>query len=104
MRYDGMRYYWVLPRTDRYIKVSKMKSSFPKRVNRHSKKWPCNVNAKFHYYLLEKSFFHQKKMHIHVHILMKSSFPKHDLMPLQPRFLDWHLTLFGKELFKLGSK
>ena len=38
-----------------------MKSSFPKRVKYHSKAWPCNVNAKFDYYVLEKSFTYMNK-------------------------------------------
>ena len=38
-----------------------MKSSFPKRVKHHSKKWPCNADAKFGYYILEKSFLDMNK-------------------------------------------
>ena len=77
-----------------------MKSSFSKSVKRHSKKeWPFNVYAKFDYYVLEKSFSHVNKC-IHMYIFMKSYFPEHDLrtLLLQPRYLDWHLTCFGKEL------
>ena len=55
-----------------------MKSSFLKRVKRHSKKWPCNANSKFDYYVLEKSFSHMNKC-IFMYAFMKSSFPKHDL-------------------------
>ena len=36
-----------------------MKSSFPKRVKRHSSKWDRNGNDKFDYYLLKRAF------HIH---------------------------------------
>ena len=45
-----------------------MKSSFPKRVKRHSRKWACNVNAKLIDYACEKSFSHRCHMHIYVHI------------------------------------
>ena len=37
------------------------KSSFPKHVKRHSEIWPCNVNVKFDYYVLVKSFSHVNK-------------------------------------------
>ena len=50
-----------------------MKSSFPKRVKRHSTKWPCNANAKFDYYVLEKSFLHMNKA-IYMYIFMKTFF------------------------------
>ena len=78
-------------------------SSFPKRVKRHSKKnWTCNANAKLGYYVLEKSFSHMNKR-IYMYILMKSTFLKYDFRTwhvlLQPRFLDWCFTRFGKELF-----
>ena len=55
-----------------------MKSSFPKRVKRHSEKWPFNGNGKFDYYALEKSFSDMNKC-IYMIIFMKSSFPKLDL-------------------------
>ena len=35
-----------------------MKSSFPKCVKRHSRRWACNTNAKFKDCLLVKSFSH----------------------------------------------
>ena len=39
-----------------------MKSSFPKRVKRHFKrKWACNANAKFDYYLFEHSYSYMNK-------------------------------------------
>ena len=51
-----------------------MKKSFPKCVKRHPPplpKWPCN--AKFDYYVLEKSFSRMNKC-IYMYIFMKSSF------------------------------
>ena len=39
-----------------------MKTSFPKRIKRHSKKeWARNANAKFDYYVLEKRFSHMNE-------------------------------------------
>ena len=60
-----------------YVDVC-MNNSFPKRVKRHSRKWVCNANTKFDYYLLGKSFSHMNKC-LYVNIFMKRSFPKYDL-------------------------
>ena len=69
----------------------------------HSRKWACNGNTKFDYYLLEKSFSHMNEC-TYIYICMKSSFPQQCYpncpLPLQPQVLDWRLTHFGKELFK----
>ena len=55
-----------------------LKSSFPKHVKRHSRKRASNANAKFKDCVLVRSFSHMC-ICVHVHIFMKSSFPKHDL-------------------------
>ena len=52
-----------------------MKSSFPKSVKHHSKKWACNVSAKFYYYILEKGIWNMNKC-VDMYIFMKSSFAK----------------------------
>ena len=58
-------------------------SAIPKR------KWPCNANAKFIGYVLEKSF---SLMYICVYMCrsMKSAFPKHD-----PQTWHWHCNWIG---------
>ena len=56
-----------------------MKSSFPKRVKRHSKIWACNVNTKCNYYVLEKSFSDMNKclfMYIFIRDLFQNMIPK----------------------------
>ena len=46
-----------------------MKSDFPKRVKRHSKRLSRNANAKFDYYVLVRKFPHMnKRKYIYVHI------------------------------------
>ena len=58
------------------------KTSFPKRVKGHSRKWDCN--AKFKGYVLVKIFWH---MCICTYFI-KSSFPKHDR-----RTWHWHRNI-----------
>ena len=80
-----------------YLQCKSMKSSFPKRVKRPFRKWHSNGNAKFYYYVLEKSFSHMNKG-IYMYIFMKSSFPELAI-GIAASILNWCLTHFGKELF-----
>ena len=51
------------------VRKKNMKSSFPKRIKRHYKKCLCTANAKFDYYVLEKTFSHMNKYtHTHTYI------------------------------------
>ena len=72
-----------------------MRCFFPRCAKNHSKKWACNANVKFDYNVLEKSFSHINK---YIFISSKIWFPNLALL-LEPPFLDWRLTRFGKELF-----
>ena len=86
----------MLTQVSRYVHI---KSSFPKRFKRHSRKWACNANFKFKDCVLVKSFSH---VYICVYIYEKffsKTWSRKLTLASRHRFLDWRLTHFGKELF-----
>ena len=67
--------------------IYNMKSSFPKRSKRHSRKRACNANAKFKDCVLVKTFSHMY-IWVYIYICMKSTFPKDYL-----RTWHWHCNI-----------
>ena len=94
------RLYWSIRPV--YLKINKgiFEELFSRPRQSHSNKWPCNADAKFSYYVLEKNLSHVNKciynVHIYEELFSKTWYPNMALT-LQPRFLDWRLTRFGKE-------
>ena len=76
--FSDLQYIYILHIYYIYITYIYMKSSFSKRVKRHSRKWACNFNAKFKDCVLITSFSHMY-ICVYMYIFMKSSFPKHNL-------------------------
>ena len=67
------------------------------------KKWACNANDKFDYYLLEKTFSHMNKS-VYMYIFMKSSFLKLDLRNchcIATSIFELALNMFWKIAFHL---
>ena len=77
-----------------------MKSSFTKRLKRHSIKWACNANVQR--LSFGKEFFTYVYTRIYVHVyeeLFSKTWSPNIALALQHQFLDWRFTNFGKELF-----